>query len=524
MGIYVFTNNSNPLYIHNSLDNFQKNYEGKIKDLDQKGKQVLLTSIRNQKQKEFYIYDTLGVKQGDWIALSRKIFGVVEDEDPNKVQDRVEFFMKAFTSFIKEEVLSGVKVGEKAFQKRNKENDLKEYKNFITNYIRIFNDPIQNFMKWYSNNSNFYKEGVLTEDNIKGISKVFEEWRSKEKNKAFTDSNGFWNENIVLNSLEEANGLLDRSFGVISNMIGDIKEVASTGFVKYSDVLFGSENTSYWEETGASERLKENNRKFYQKIENDINKELEQLNFNLGTEDGKFHFSSSLNTNLKADDFFYFSADVDYDLSMASGISDKASWGKTLSDTKVHTGSFSSLLENLFKSWFSVGITAEIIRFLEYGIINSMGVGQFLKENIYYRQLEDFFFRVIDYYSYQWLTGGQGPFTHADFISVYKNTTQKHYFVPMSFILENIFNFVNQKNPNWSKDFFSLDSETKGASLFPIYTPIKKETLSDIGKDKEKEDYKLMIDTAKGIIYNPMNKGKVMLKWSRVSKIIGADK
>ena len=186
------------------------------------------------------------------------------------------------------------------------------------------------------------------------------------------------------------------------------------------------------------------------------------------------------------------------------GISSKASWGETVTNPKLHSGSLNSAFENMFKI-FPEGIayTGEIVRFLQYSIINTLGIS--MKQTTEYK-FEDYskvrtlLFKIIQYYGYQWLTGGISEFTHADFFSVYKQG--HHYFIPMSVILEGLKN---------------TDIITNNL-IPPESAEITMEQLKIISKEKEDNKINEMRSIATKVLNT--GKGEIYANWDKIQKLI----
>ena len=71
----------------------------------------------------------------------------------------------------------------------------------------------------------------------------------------------------------------------------------------------------------------------------------------MSTEDGNFSFEvNNLIKNLKADEIFNIEIEINSQKRVIPfGISSKASWGETVTNPKLHTGSLLSAFENMFK-------------------------------------------------------------------------------------------------------------------------------------------------------------------------------
>ena len=150
-----------------------------------------------------------------------------------------------------------------------------------------------------------------------------------------------------------------------------------------------------------------------------------------------------------------------------------------------------------------IAYTGEIVRFLQYSIINSLGIS--MKQTTEYK-FEDYskvrtlLFKIIQYYGYQWLTGGISEFTHADFFSVYKQG--HHYFIPMSVILEGLKNtdiITNNLIPSESAE-------------------ITMEQLKIISKEKEDNKINEMRSIATKVLNT--GKGEIYANWNKIQKLI----
>lgn len=512
---YEFTKNSNPLYIHNNLDNFHKNLYGNIDYIDNIGKKILELSIKLQKEKEKYIYEYLELPEGKWQEIGTKLYMVIGLDGNKIIENKLQFFLEAFVDFLKNEMLQGLKFSRDKQVTEFRENNTENFIEIVKNYINIYNNPVEAFTKWY-NNSKFYKEGVLTKEDISGMQQIFDNYRLKEKDDKILkqgggplDSNGYLDDNIILNSFAKSERLLSKSQGLFSNIVGDIAEKGTVSFVNSNLNNFKIFGTSYWtnnEKGFTEEDLKEGNKKYYLEYQKYINNILNQDGIKLSTDDGNFSFEiNNLTKNLKADEIFNIEIKIRSEKrTIPYGISSKASWGESVTNPKLHSGSLNSAFENMFKI-FPEGIryTGEIVRFLQYSIINSLGVS--MKQSTEYKfedysKIKTLLFKIIQYYGYQWLTGGVSEFTHADFFSVYKQG--HHYFIPMSIILEGLFN---------------TDIITN--NLIPPETAeITVEQLKIISKDKE--DNK--IDEMRSIATKVLNagKGEIYANWNKIQKLI----
>ena len=505
---YEYSKNSNPLYIHNNLDHFHQNLYGNIDYIDQQGKKILELSIKIQKEKERYIYQYLDLPEGHWQDIGNKLYGIMGENNNSVVENKLQFFLEAFVDFLKNEMLQGIKISKESQATEYRKSNPDDFLKLIKNYIEIYNNPVNSFTKWY-NNSKFYKEGVLTEEDIQGIQTIFDNYRLKENKDKILNSDGFIDENIILQSFSKADKLLGKSQGLFSNLVGDIAEKGTVCFINSNLENFKIFGTSYWTENkkGFTEAdLKEGNKKFYLDYQNYINNTLKQNNISLGTDDGNFSFEvNNLTKNLKADEIFYIEIKVGSEKkTIPFGISSKASWGESVTNPKLHSGSLVSAFENMFKI-FPEGIsyTAEIVRFLQYSIINSLGISMKQKTEFKlgdYNKVRSLFFKIINYYGYQWLTGGVSEFTHADFFSVYKQG--HHYFIPMSIILEGLLN---------------VDIITNNL-MPPESSEITLDELKIISKDKEegKKDNMRMI--ANKVLSD--GKGEIYAKWNEIQKLI----
>ena len=523
---YEYSINSSPLYIHNNLDHFHDNLKANYIKIENKGKYILDKSIELQEKKESLFYKALKLNEGDWKKIPNKIYGPFGEENKNDI-NKLQYFLDMFVKFIRQEVLQGADFSRKEkIQQYKNSVGTEKFEELIKNYVEIYNDPAKKFYNWY-NNSEYFQSGKLTLKDAQILEKIYENYRLKEKD--LINDNG----SIVLNSLEQGTKLLEKSTGIVSNMIGDISESATVTLVNDGSEFITAVGSSYWTDNKNSisaSDLSKKNEELYRKIEKGINTILENKNIDLGTEDGNFHFSQkTLQTNLKADEIFYVQMEINSKMLIVPfGISSKASWSENITDPKLHSGSFSSVLENMLKI-FGKGIanTLEIIHFIKYSTINSLGVsmqqsGSKMDKWKDYLEIRELFIRMINYYGYQWLTGGISQYTHADFFSVYKN--EHYYFIPMSLILKGIREAIENKSNSFLAISGTDDLKAKDtkAMLFPPRSAaISAQTLEDIGKNKEigVVDDK-MKKVANGILNSGGSNGTISLRWNRVTGII----
>lgn len=505
---YEYNTNSNPLYIHNNLEHFHRNLYGNINYIDQQGKKILELSIKIQKEKEKYIYKYLDLPEGDWKDIGNKLYSIIGENGKSIVENKLQFFLEAFVDFLKNEMLQGIKISKEAQATEYRRAEPEKFLSLIKNYIEIYNNPVKSFTNWY-NNSRFYKENVLSEEDIKGMQAIFDNYRLKESKDKILNSDGFIDENIILQSFAKADRLLGKSQGLFSNLVGDIAEKGTVCFINSTLNNFKIFGTSYWTENekGFTEAdLKAGNKNFYLDYQNYINNTLKQNNIKMSTEDGNFSFEvNNLTKNLKADEIFNIEIEIDSQKKVIPfGISSKASWGETVTNPKLHSGSLLSAFENMFKI-FPEGIsyTGEIVHFLQYSIINSLGVS--MKQDTEfkfgdYSKIRNLLFKIINYYGYQWLTGGVSEYTHADFFSVYKQG--HHYFIPMSVILEAL---------------FEVDIITNNL-MPPESSEITLEQLKIISKEKEEGKVESMRSIATKVLSS--GKGEIYAKWNEIQKLI----
>ena len=525
MGEYKYSISSNPLYIHNNLDHFHNNLEANYIKIENKGKQILSKSIELQKKKESYFYKALNLNNGDWKKIANKIYGPFGEENENEI-NKLQYFLDMFVKFIRQGVLKGADFSRKEKVAEYKKSVSTEaFENLIKEYVNIYNNPAKEFYNWY-NNSEYFQTGKLTIEDAQILEKIYQNYRLKEK--GMTDENG----NLVLSTMAQGQKLLEKSTGIVSNMIGDISEAATVTITNEGESHIIAVGSSYWTDNKnniSADELLRKNEEFYRKVEKGINGLINKKNINIGTDDGNFHFSQkTLKTNLKADEIFYIQIEVNSKkLTVPYGISSKASWSENITDPKLHSGSFNSVLENMLKI-FGEGIanSLEIIHFLKYGTINALGISmQQDMENRYtdYIKIRNLFIRLINCYGYQWLTGGISQYTHADFFSVYKN--EHYYFIPMSLILEGIQNAVENNENSFlaisGTDDLKPKADTKNMLFPPRKAAISAKTLEDIGKKKIiGEVNNEMKEIANGILNSGGSNGTISLRWNRVTGII----
>lgn len=521
---YEYSSNSNPLYIHNNLDHFHDNLNTYYVRIEEKGKKILDKSIELQEKKESLFYKALNLKNGEWQKIPNKIYGPFgEENDINKLQ----YFLDMFVKFVRQEVLQGADFSRKEkIQQYKKTVGVEKFEKLIKDYVDIYNNPAKKFYEWY-NNSEYFQSGKLSLKDAEILEKIYENYRLKEKD--LVNENG----SIVLATMEQGTKLLEKATGIISNMIGDISESATVILTNNGLDYINAVGSSYWTDNESSisaNELSRKNEELYKKIEKGINNLIEKKNIDLGTEDGNFHFSQkTLQTNLKADEIFYVQMEVNSKmLTVPFGISSKASWSENITDPKLHSGSFNSVLENMLKI-FGQGIadSLEIIHFLKYSTINSLGIsmqrqGSRMDKYEDYLKVRDLFIRMINYYGYQWLTGGISQYTHADFFSVYKN--EHYYFIPMSLILKGIRDAIE----NNSNSFLAISGtddlkakDTKAMLFPPRSAAISAQTLEEIGKNKKVGIVdNEMKKVANGILNSGGSNGTISLRWNRVTGII----
>ena len=117
-----------------------------------------------------------------------------------------------------------------------------------------------------------------------------------------------------------------------------------------------------------------------------------------------------------------------------------------------------------------------------------------------YSKIRELLFKIINYYGYQWLTGGISEYTHADFFSVYKQG--HHYFIPMSVILEGL---------------FKVDIITNNL-MPPESSEITLEQLKIISREKEEDRMESMRSIATKVLSS--GKGEIYAKWNEIQKLI----
>ena len=529
MGVYNFNNEEHdflkdPIYIEPNPLNFAKTFNNHINNIQDIGLKVLKRSIEEQEKKEEYIYDALEIKNHDWKEIGKIIYSFSGEENEKEAENKLAFMMNQLVDYINIGILDGSKFTAKyKGQDFIKEKGEDNFKELMRRYIEFYNDPVESFWNWYK--SSGIIEGKIKKEDMNFLKSNVEALRKSEK--TFKEGE-YWDLNKILSSIDECNRLINKSQGIISNAFGGIKEACLVSIMQNTEKVIDVECTSYFENNNNNNvNFLEQNKKYYEILQDKINNYLKENNYSLITEDGNFSFGSSLDKNLKADDLFKININIGkakkVNIPILYGISSKASWGESVTNPKIYDGSFQSLFINMFKMRSSIEDTVKISNFVQYATYNSLGSiydaqnRYFDRLGIrYYTETKNLFEKMIYYYGYQWLIGGTSPYTHSDFFSVYKATSREHYFIPMSLILNLALNWLLGKN---DKSVFSQ------SGLFPeaeekktkkegknIIVPGKKLSKIDIQKaqNNKKETLKIINGIISGV------KGSINLQWSAI--------
>lgn len=390
-----------PFYLHHNFEDFHHVYIENAPTILKMGENFLRESINIQEKREKDLYDLLGIQNNDWTQIATKIYGVfdINENNEQKIENKLELFLKNFTKFINEIFNeSPVKFNknysiENAMQDYEKgKKDKKELINMINNFIKVYNNPIDTFLNWYETSE--LSEGKINKEEIQFLEELFKKSRKNRKQelKVSGDEDDKL-KNMTEESLDEAINLLFSASGIISNMIGDIGEQATISFIqngkKYITEAVGTSIlTPETEEVIKKQNIIQGNINFYEKEQERINSQLKESGIKLSskTKDGLLEFgctytginTGTLSKNLKADEIFTFQFNLDTNDLRKYGISSKTSWSETADTIKLYSGSFYSALENMFKSNLTgAGDIGTIVNFLIYSIFNALGSGMY---------------------------------------------------------------------------------------------------------------------------------------------------
>lgn len=416
----------------------------------------------------------------------------------NKLELFLKYFTKFINSEMKQQAIVFTKDYSLKDAKEDTNRSQEANQKIIeaaNSFIKAYNDPIQQFKDWY-NNSGFSK-GEFDEDDLIFLDEIFKNSRKNRKKMLISGDDKKRLKYISEECLEEAIDFLYRTPGFISNLIGNIGESATNYYIqnKKNYEIIPEATSILSGEKGEKERKKtiiQKNIDFYENQTKTIKEELESNGIKITSNDkllkfGLFYTTKSTGTlskNLKADEIFTFKVVVEPGKfeNTTFGISSKTAWSESSDTIKLYTGSFYSAFENVFKTTIvSAGITGEIVNFLIYIIFNSLGSGiygsfndgkidreafsgvddfsnikiktnskgeimkkkdtgkmdfEFSNNSFFNQQVRPMYNALIQFFAYQWFTGGDSPVTHADFFSIYAN--EHHYFIPMSIILQAI--------------------------------------------------------------------------------------
>lgn len=541
-----------PYFIHYISGEFKDIFQVYRPEIEKYGRDYLEACIRIQEKKEEYIYKFLELQPQEWKKIGERLFGVFEGEGENKKtlrENRMASFLEGFTKFFNEEIFQNIST--KNFTGKENASDIavpgKTFNDIAQDFINAFNNPIDEFLKWY-NNSDLKNKENFTEKDLYFLNNIFKGYRTKDSYSNILDSDGKIRD---VQSIGESNAmeLLRKSTGILNNLIGAIGEQATislkgnwnntiTGGVKRIIQGVGtSDYTKDLDEDADTENIKRSdliagNIEFYKQKESIINSILEKENVILSSKTGGLTFgitysdqnNSTLAKNLKADEIFTFKIELNGQLIDFEkfGISSKTAWGAKADTLKLYSGSLQSAFENMFKGLIMneetggeyVSNTGKIINFLQYSILNAGASGYYDKnisnKTAMSRNVKDVLDKIIDYYAYQWFTGGISPQTHADFFSIYGNG--HHYFIPMSIILKEI---LKSKKPFLANDLYKvIDTKTFGNVLTKegnkdLSSYISKEQYESI---KELQNYDDMLNFGRAVFNSGIIRDKKKVK------------
>ena len=456
MAIRIFINGeqsenlSNPMYISSPQD-FIKTFNTINKNVLETASSIMKDSIKYQEDKEKELYEALGISEKEWIKIGDILSGIIQGENPDEENNKLEFVMKQFQDFIVNGIFEGVRFTSKYKAQNLRDSNNNQLNNILKKYINFYNEPVKEFLNWYNNKykDTFY-EGKIEPKDIYILNSIMS--KKRDSKKELSKNQDLLDDGIIINTLKEGNKLLDDSQGDISDFFGSFKESVLLSIVQNCEKVIELGTTSYWAENSKGKiklmnDLVDKNVLFYKGgvvngekingIQDEINNYLEKNQIKLDTYDGLFSFEDSVSKNLKADDIFIF--EIKGKLK-PYGISSKASWSENSDTIKLMSTSYKNVFINMLKGMLTRKFeTLEISNFIKYSTYNSLyyyNINEEMKE--YYGKTKEIFDKIISYYGYQWLTGGDSEFTHADFLSIYKASDKKYYFIPMSKILKEI--------------------------------------------------------------------------------------
>lgn len=528
-----------PYFLHYNLKDFENIFYGNRDRILRLGSSYLKASIYYQEQKESYIYELLNLKPGNWKEIGDRLYGVFEGEGEDAKlirKNRLESFLKSFTDFFNKYVFS--EVSTRSFSGKELSTKISNGETFgdiAQKFINAYNEPVEEFLSWY-NKSDLKNKDKIEEKDIQFLNDIFKTYREKGSNSPLLDKDGKIRD---VQSIGENNAmeLLRKSTGILNNLIGAIGEQATIslrGNLKnhiINTIATSDFNKDIDEDSDTGDikrdKLLEKNVTFYREREEKINSVLKNK-IKLASKDGGLIFgltysekdTDTLRKNLKADEIFNFKIEATGEI-INYGISSKTSWGTSKSDLKLYSGSLQSAFENMFKGLSnvaSVAGTATIINFLQYSILNAGGAGYYggrANKTAVSREVKDVYEKIIDYYAFQWFTGGISEATHADFFSVYGNG--HHYFIPMSVILKKI---LESKKPLLNQTFYKTIEEDLGSYISEEeYNGLNNFTNEDM-QNKGREIFNNGVLKAKREVKEQIN-GKIITKTEIYSKTSG---
>ena len=461
----------NPLYISSPKDFLKIFYDNEEK-IPAAALNIMELSIERQKEREKEVYDALDISEDDWEKLSDIVGGFIQDNSDGVSKNHLDFILNQFRDYILTGIFEGIRINKTAEAKKLESSDSQKFNNILKKYVNFYNQPVKEFKEWYDSKfqNNQILQGYIKPEDISFLNKILEKQREadKKKNKAIVNKDGTINYNYLLTQSTAANEFLGKSQGVISNFFGGFKEGVLLAVAQNVEQIIKLGTTSYWAEQNSGKKitfmrdLVQKNEIYYKGdgreikgIQTEINEYLEKNQIKIDTPDGYFDFEDSVSKNLKADDIFYLEIKGEI---KPFGISSKASWTETSDKSKLMGTSYKNVFINMLKGMFSeMSTTIDISNFIKYSTYNALAHynidnGEY---KAVYNKVKKMFDKVISYYAYIWLMGGDSEYTHADFFSIYKAADKRYYFIPMSKILA-----IIKEEPNYISE----------SGLFPLAT------------------------------------------------------